>query len=264
VGNGWRVDEFVCTRGPHDRPFEERHSNYCIAIVVAGTFQYRTSAKSDLMTPGSLFLGNNGESFECSHEHGSGDRCLSFSYTPEYFEGIAADAGVRGRAPIFAARRVPPLRDLSPIIARAMSTLASSPCASWEEIGLHLALRTIQLTRSIPHDAGSAPAGAVARVTQILRRIEQEPDAELTLAGMACDARLSHWHFLRTFESLTGITPHQYLLRTRLRLAAARLAADPGRVIDIAFECGFDDVSSFNRAFRSEFGMSPRTWRARR
>ena len=214
------------------------------------------------MTPGSLLLGNDGESFECSHEYGSGDRCLSFSYAPEYFEGIAADAGVRGRAPIFTARRVPPLRELSPVIARAISTLAASPRVSWEEIGLDLALRAIQLTRAIPRDSGSAPAGAVARVTQLLRRIEGEPDAELTLAGMARDARLSHWHFLRTFERLSGVTPHQYLLRARLRLAAARLAADPDRVIDIALACGFGDVSTFNRAFRAEFGVTPRIWRA--
>ena len=209
------------------------------------------------MTPGSLFLGNHGESFECGHEHGSGDRCLSFRYMPDYFEGIAADAGVRGRGPVFNTGRIPPLRDLSPLIAQAICR-----SASWEELGLRLALSAIQLTRAIPHDFRNAPAGAAARVTRILRRIENEPDAEHSLSSMACEARLSHWHFLRTFESLTGITPHQYLLRARLRLAAMRLAADPDRVIDIALDCGFGDVSTFNRAFRAEFGVTPRMWRA--
>ena len=212
----------MCNHGPRDRPFEEWHSSYCIAIVAAGTFRYRTGCKSDLMTPGSLFLGNHGESFECSHEHGSGDRCLSFRYMPDYFEGIAADAGVRGRQPVFNTGRIPPLRDLSPLIAQAICR-----SASWEELGLRLALSAIQLTRAIPRDFRSAPAGAAARVTQILRRIENEPDAELSLATMAREARLSHWHFLRTFESITGITPHQYLLRARLRVAAMRLAAHP-------------------------------------
>ena len=252
----------MCNRGPRDRPFEERHSSYCIAIVAAGTFQYRTRGKNALMTPGSLFLGNYGESFECSHEHGSGDRCLSFTWAPEYFEGIAADAGVRSRESIFTAPRIPPLRDLSSLTARAISSLTVSGRAPWEEMGLRLAFRAIQLTRSIPRVSRSAPAGAIARVTQILRRIEREPDAELSLAGMARDARLSRWHFLRTFESLTGITPHQFLLRTRLRLAAARLAANPDRVIDVALDCGFSDVTTFNRAFRAEFGVAPRTWRA--
>jgi AraC family transcriptional regulator len=72
---------------------------------------------------------------------------------------------------------------------------------------------------------------------------------------------LSPYHFLRTFESLTGVTPHQYVLRTRLREAASRLAAETGRVLDVALDCGFGDVSNFNRAFRAEFGASPRQYR---
>jgi AraC-like DNA-binding protein len=45
--------------------------------------------------------------------------------------------------------------------------------------------------------------------------------------------------FLRTFQQLTGLTPHQF-------------------VLDIALDCGFGDVSNFNRAFRNEFGENPR------
>jgi AraC-like DNA-binding protein len=41
-----------------------------------------------------------------------------------------------------------------------------------------------------------------------------------------------------------------------------RLLADPERVLDIALDFGFGDVSNFNRAFRTEFGMSPRALRA--
>ncbi len=40
-----------------------------------------------------------------------------------------------------------------------------------------------------------------------------------------------------------------------------RLAAEPGRVADVAFDSGFGDVSNFNRAFRAEFGASPRLYR---
>ena len=57
------------------------------------------------------------------------------------------------------------------------------------------------------------------------------------------------------------MTPHQYVLRARLRQAAMRLAVEPARIIDIAFDCGFGDVSNFNRAFRAEFGVSPRAYR---
>ncbi len=78
---------------------------------------------------------------------------------------------------------------------------------------------------------------------------------------MAEHARLSPYHFLRCFADLTGATPRQYLLRTRLRRAAMRLKKESTRIIDIALDCGFGDVSNFNRVFRAEFGLSPRSYR---
>jgi len=86
----------------------------------------------------------------------------------------------------------------------------------------------------------------------------------LGLGSLAREAGLSPYHFLRTFERLTGITPHQYVRRARLRDAASRLAAEREKVLDIALDCGFGDVSNFNRAFRSEFGVSPLAFRGRR
>lgn len=63
-GAGWEVSDVQCTLGPCDRPFEERHSGVSIAAVVAGTFQYRSSAARELMTPGSLLLGNAGQYYD--------------------------------------------------------------------------------------------------------------------------------------------------------------------------------------------------------
>jgi len=259
-GDGWTVEDVVCTSGPQDRSFEEQHAQVRIAIVAAGTFQYRSAAGRELMTPGSLLLGTPGRYFECGHEHGAGDRCLSFGYAPDYFEQLAADAGSRGRAD-FAMLRLPPVRDLSPLIARACAGLTGSLDVPWEELSVRLAAQTVQLSRNLLPDRTAAPAAAAARVTRAVRAIERRPDARLALGSLAREADLSPFHFLRTFERLTGLTPHQYVLRVRLREAAMRLAVEPGKVLDIALDCGFGDVSNFNRAFRAEFGMSPRAYR---
>jgi transcriptional regulator GlxA family with amidase domain len=106
-----------------------------------------------------------------------------------------------------------------------------------------------------------ADAGALARVTRVIRMIENDPDAPHDLASLAQIARLSPYHFLRTFEGITGTTPHQYLLRMRLRRVAVRLRTGPEKILDIALDCGFGDVSNFNRVFRAEFGLSPRAYR---
>jgi AraC family transcriptional regulator len=84
----------------------------------------------------------------------------------------------------------------------------------------------------------------------------------LTLGEMARIAGLSRYHFLRTFKAVTGITPHQWLLRARLRDAARRLATSRDPVTEIALDVGFEDLSNFIRSFRSEFGVSPSRYRA--
>jgi AraC family transcriptional regulator len=94
--------------------------------------------------------------------------------------------------------------------------------------------------------------------------IDRRPDARLTLGTLAREAGLSPYHFLRTFERLTALTPHQYVRRARLREAAVRLKAGDGKILDVALDSGFGDVSNFNRAFRAEFGVSPGVYRASR
>ena len=291
-GDGWSVWDVVCNAGPQDRRFEEQLSDMCIAIVAAGTFQYRATAGRELMTPGSLLLGNAGQHFECGHEHGVGDRCISFSYEQRYFDGIAAEAGVQGRNARFSILRVPAVRELSSLVVRACIGLSESGVAApdgqhgafaregekfarpplektsssyggmtgWEEIGIELAGRALAIQRGCEPNRGSLPA-AEARVSRIIRRIERHPESDHGLGALAREAKLSRYHFLRVFQQLTGLTPHQYVLRTRLRRAATRLTLEPHRVVDLALDSGYGDVSNFNHAFRVEFGVSPRSYR---
>lgn len=256
-GDGWTASDVICRAGPRDRPFEEQHSRTSVAIVIAGTFQYRTSAGRELMTPGSLLLGNAGDCFTCGHEHGIGDRCVSFSYSWEQCEA----AGVA--APRFRTPRLPPLRELTPLVAKAAELAAGAESAAFEEFGLQVLARAIEVERGTAPRSTDAEASSLARVTRVVRTIDEDPDAPHELSRLARMARLSPYHFLRVFEGLTGTTPHQYLLRMRLRRAAVRLRTEPSRVLEIALGCGFGDVSNFNRVFRAEFGVSPRTYRAR-
>ena len=275
-GDDWAVADVVCTCGPHDHPYEERHNRYVIAIVLAGSFQYRSSVGRGLMTPGSLMLGNYGDCFECGHQHGEGDRCVSFWYAPDYFERLAADAGARRSDTRFKAPSLPPLRALSPLTVRAgvgagagvslsadARGIAGVAGVLWEELAIGLAAQTVKLASGVLHSANAngLPLNAEARVTRAVRAIDRHPDAPLTLGQLARNAGLSPYHFLRTFKSLTVITPHQYVLRARLRNAAWRLATETDKVLDVALDSGFNDVSNFNHAFRAEFGLSPRTFR---
>jgi AraC-like DNA-binding protein len=260
-GEGWSVADVVCTSGPADRVFEEQHTWYSIAVVLAGTFQYRSRAGHALMTPGSLMLGSPGQCFECGHEHAEGDRCVSFWYAPDHFERLAADAGLDGRRAL-RVPRIPPVPALAPVVAAAAANIMDAAHARWNEIGIELARRAVALAAGVTERC-RAPIHAEARVTRVVRSLDRSPQAAFTLDQMAQEAGLSPYHFLRTFESVTGVTPHQYVLRTRLREAALRLEARDDKIVDVALDCGFGDLSNFNRAFRTEFGLSPRAYRLR-
>jgi AraC family transcriptional regulator len=258
-GDGWTARDVICNAGPRDQPFEEQHGATSIAVVIGGTFQYRCSSGRELMTPGSLLLGNPGESFVCGHEHGTGDRCISFSYAPELFEHLAWESARTGH---FRVGRVPPLRSVAPLVAKACGISEMPDPAVSEELSIQLAAQAAQVAGGIePRPRDPEPA-ALARVTRVLRMIENDREAPQDLSSLASIARLSRYHFLRTFEELTGTTPHQYLLRERLRRAANRLRSEKAKILEIALHCGFGDISNFNRTFRAEFGVSPRKYRA--
>src|SRR3546814_19258688 len=78
---------------------------------------------------------------------------------------------------------------------------------------------------------------------------------------MAREADRSAFHFLRLFVRVLGVTPHQYLLRARLRRAARLLLEDTRPLIDVAYDAGFNDVSNFVRSFRRAAGVPPPRFR---
>ena len=265
-GKGWNTAEVICRAGPWDRPFEERHSQMSIAIIAQGSFQYRSDKGRELMTPGSLLLGNAGQYFECGHDHAFGDRCISSSYEPEFFDSLVAETEITHSK--FSRLRVPLIRELSSLVSRAVAGVReiredeahTHVGRRWEEIAIELAARALDAANVSASKKGPPPS-AEARITRVIRCIEAHPDWNHELASLAFEAQLSRFHFLRTFQELTGLTPHRYVLRTRLRNAAMRLVEDPAPVLEVALDAGFGDVSNFNHSFRNEFGMSPRSYR---
>jgi AraC-like DNA-binding protein len=63
------------------------------------------------------------------------------------------------------------------------------------------------------------------------------------------------------FAKVLGVTPHQYLVRSRLRRAARLLADDERSITDVALDVGFADVSNFVRTFHRAAGVSPGRFR---
>lgn len=262
-GPGWHVADIICTAGAGDRAFEEKHGDFCIAAVTGGTFRYRASQGTAMLAPGGLVLGNAGTCFECGHEHGRGDRCLSFHFSPARFEAVLADTPGATRLD-FDQPRLPPLEALAPILADAEAARDEDDKDALEEAGLRLAGATITLLADVPTTQKRPSTRDEKRVAEAIRLIETEAERPISLDELARTTATSPYHFLRIFRDVAGMTPHQFVLKTRLHRAAIRLQRSQVSVSTIALDAGFNDLSTFNRRFRKVMGEAPTAWRAKR
>jgi AraC-like DNA-binding protein len=250
------VSDYVCTAGPHDAPFTEVHAGSSISFVRRGSFGYRAGSRSHELVAGSVLIGRAGDEYTCSHDHhAGGDECLSIQLSAEL---IAQLGGKPGR---IASGSVAPLPELMVLGELAQATADGATELSIEEAALTLCARALALTQGKPMAALEANARDRKRAVDAALWIESSSREEITLEAIAAQAGLSPFHFLRLFSAVIGVSPHQYLVRARLR-EAARLLCDADRPItNIAYDVGFGDLSNFVRSFGRAAGVSPRAYR---
>lgn len=101
-----------------------------------------------------------------------------------------------------------------------------------------------------------------ARINRVMDYIGKNISQVIDLSVMADIASFSPYHFHRIFTFITGETPNNFVSRIRLERAAVLLQdSTKDTISEIAFRCGFINVSSFSRAFKSFFGVSAKEFR---
>ena len=102
-----------------------------------------------------------------------------------------------------------------------------------------------------------------AKIQQVLQYIGAHLTEDLSVENIARDNYLSTSYLMHKFKADTGYSLHQYVQNKRLLLACDLLSKDDTPVTAISASCGFQDYSTFSRAFRKHYQCTPKEWRER-
>ena len=84
-----------------------------------------------------------------------------------------------------------------------------------------------------------------------------------TIEQLAREVGISPFHFIRQFEAVFGVTPHQFRITSRIELAKTLLAGGEYSVTDVCMEVGFSSLGSFSTLFAQRVGETPTAYRRR-
>src|SRR6185503_4545951 len=251
------VTDYRCRAERGETPYVERHSAHTISYVRRGSFGLDTRGKSFELVAGSVLVGHPGDEYMCRHDHvAGGDECLSFSLTPELVETLGA------RRELWRVGGVPPLPELGVLGELAQATAEQRTDLGLDEVGMCFAVRCVEVLSGAKQSAAAERAGDRRRAVEAALWLDERAHEAIDLEGAAREVELSPFHFLRIFSRALGVTPHQYLVRARLRRAARLLSDGERSVTDVAMDVGFGDLSNFVRTFHRAAGISPRRFRS--
>lgn len=250
------VVDYRCTAGPVEKPFTEVHRGYSVSYVRKGSFGYRARGKSFELVAGSVLIGRPGDEFMCTHDHHvCGDECLAFHLDAEVVEAIGDNDAV------WQSGGLPPLPQMMVLGELAQAAAEGNSDIGLDEVGLLFPARFVEVASGRAHHAVIAQMRDRRRAVEAALWLDAHSHEDVDLHSSAREAGLSPFHFLRLFAKVLGVTPHQYLVRSRLRHAARLLADEERPITDVALDVGFADLSNFVRTFRRAAGVSPRAFR---
>lgn len=120
----------------------------------------------------------------------------------------------------------------------------------------------VQLNRLSHHGAGKKEGEELSPLVQnAMQYIGEHLSDALSLEGLAASLFISKYHLSHAFSREVGVSVYRYITLRRLMMARQQLAeGEPAG--QVCRSCGFADYTSFYRAFKSEYGISPREFAA--
>ena len=242
------------------------HAFHKIIFFLSGQAAYDIEGQRYRLEPGDILLVGRGS-----------------IHRPEVAEGVPYERAILYISPAFLRAQSGPACDLEACFAMARQEFrfALRPAARDNRLpqilsaleralesggfGAELLCRSLFLQLLIEVSRGLLEHG-LAYVTNavfdektvaILQYLNAHLTEPIAIDDLAAKFYISKYYMMRRFRAETGYTIHSYLVGKRLLLARERIAAGMS-VTDACYQSGFQDYSTFSRAYKKQFGQTPR------
>ena len=206
-----------------------------IAMVAPGKYHYTMPSVPEKYERSKLFLTKD-----------EANRFFSLFDFFEFSEGALIYAALPEYEIVGAERVFDSLNDITDAKKYESAVLVSSLCS---------------LTMLLDKYASDKEQGQSDGISLAVKHINENIKRSIGIDEIALVAKMSKYHFCRTFKKTTGLTVMEYIFKTRVMLAKNMLILSDKSVLEISEECAFSGVSYFCRVFKEETGMSPLKYR---
>ncbi len=226
----------VETRSYPDRELSDRHGFHQLLLGLDGALELEAAGRLIHVTHGVLAPVASGD---LHHYLAPGDNRVLVLDLPEgWCEALLLDGLFEGSA-----RRLPePLVNQGERLGGTDQALAR-----WLELALGAGGRRLVPPR--------------LKLLDLLPAMRADLAHTWRVAEMARRCHLAEAVFARQFRALTGLSPHEWLVRQRLSRACELLQVGGASLTEVALACGFADSAHFSRSFRRQHDVSPSEWR---
>ncbi|HAU5563490.1 TPA: AraC family transcriptional regulator [Serratia fonticola] len=233
------------------------HDEFVIAAFARGAQRTRICRQQGIAAAGTVMVILPGEvhTGEAVQREEGWDYCAF--YPSAALVNEIAESQIAGKGELnFGAEgmRYDPL--LAQQMLQASAVMQESPDAVEKECALFQVLSTLIRQHGERTLKGGERHALRADIRQAIDFLHSDYHQPLAVSEIATVAGLSEYHFMRTFQKLTGLSVHQYLTQIRL-MRAKRLLSQGFDAAHTASEVGFFDQSHFIKKFRAHFGITP-------
>jgi AraC-like DNA-binding protein/mannose-6-phosphate isomerase-like protein (cupin superfamily) len=251
------------------RPHTPQHTHdfFEMFYMLEGAVSHTINGETTKLLAGDLVMVRD---WDCHSLSGRRFHLINMAFPAEPWQTYCRLAGLENSAFADAALPLPPTvhipeaqrEECAAVFGRALSTFQRTPQGPEARRALCRFWSTV-LDFFAPHDSNTDDHEQKypSWLSVACRAMYEEDNLRTGLSRFVEISGVTRAHLTRTLQTFRQQSPTEFINEVRLRHAAMLLATTPADILDIASDCGFDNVSYFYRRFRRQFGTSPRAYR---